>query len=379
MILDLVRLSIVDRYFISEIAKVFSTIMATLMLVMTSLLFLRALEQVNLGSLASESLLRFLGLQILRDTASLLAPAFFISALVTLGRMARDSELIAFNAGGLGPFRIYRSLLLFAIPLSLITAWFALVLQPYASAQIQLIEDMKNDQATRVAGLQSGRFYEQDDGRITFYAAHLGDDKRFENLFIQDRRSDPPRIVLSQHAYFLQDEITGERAIVLEDGRRFDGVAGSYDYGMAEFARYTFYIAYGGEGIDQRRRRSAMPTAELILSENLRDRAEIGHRLSAPLGILTLALLVIPLTSLSPRQRSAGRLFLALLAYFAFFNLQRLAENWMQTEVTPGWLGMLWYQPALVSSIYFVLMPGSFWFLRIMRSLSRLVGWARPD
>jgi len=259
-------LTIVDRYFIAEVAKVFGAIMATLMLVMTSMLFLRTLEQVGVGSLASDSVLRFLRLQILRDTASLVPPAFFISALVTLRRMARDSELIAFNAGGLGPFRIYRSLLLFALPLALLTGWLSLVLQPYASSEIQLIEDLKNDQAAQVAGLQAGRFYQQDGGGVTFYAGELGEDKRFRGVFIEDRRQETPQIVLGEVAYYRDQGGGAGRAVVLERGRSFDGAAGQLDYSMADFALYTYFISGDDGAGEQPRRRSAVPTAQLIAS-----------------------------------------------------------------------------------------------------------------
>jgi lipopolysaccharide export system permease protein len=359
-------LSIVDRYFLSELSKIFGAIMATLMLVMTSMLLLRTLEQVNVGTLGSESVLRFLGLQILRDIASLLPPAFFIAALVTLGRMARDSELIAFHAGGLGPFRIYRSLLLFAVPLALVTGWFALIMQPSASAEIQRIEESRDDEATQIAGLQAGRFYQQDDGRITFYAADLGKDGRFHTVFIQDRRPDKPRIVLSRSAFYSERPQRGERAVVLEDGTRADGQPGQRDFEVGSFRRYTYFLEQDPEADQAHTRRSATPTAELLGSESLRDRAELGHRLSAPLAIIALAMLAIPLTTLSPRQRGSGRLMLAFLAYFAFFNLQRVAENWMQSEVTPAWLGMLWYQAAIVLFVYLALVPGSFWFRRVL-------------
>jgi lipopolysaccharide export system permease protein len=376
-------LTIVDRYFIAEIAKVFGAIMATLMLVMTSMLFLRTLEQVDVGSLASDSVLRFLGLQILRDTASLLPPAFFISALVTLGRMARDSELIAFNAGGLGPFRIYRSLLLLALPLALLTGWLSLVLQPYASSEIQQIEDLKNDQAAQVAGLQPGRFYQQDGGGVTFYAAELGEDRRFRDVFIQDRRQQAPRIVLGEVAYYRDrsgDQSAEEgsgvgRAVVLERGRSFDGAAGQLEFSIADFARYTYFIDSDAAAGEQRRRRAAVPTAQLLASTSLPDRAELGHRLAAPFAILSLAVLAIPLTALSPRQRSTGRLFLAFLAYFAFFNLQRLAETWMESAVTPPWMGVLWYQLLIILLVYSSLTPGSFWFRRARARLLSRLGW----
>ena len=363
-------LSVADRYLLSEITKVFSAIILTLLMIMVSLLLLGTLEDVNLGALSSNAVFRYLGLQILRDTASLLPPAFFIAALVTLGRLARDSELIAFGACGFGPVQLYRAFLLFALPLSVITGWFALIGQPYASLQLQIIEDAKGERSTQVAGLRAGRFYQQEDGNITFYAAAIDDQNRFQGVFIQDRRAEKQRLVLSERGLYQRDANSGEQSIVLEEGRRYDGQPGTADYDFAEFDRYVYYLEPEGEVEIERRRRAALPTRELLGSDSLLDQAELGHRLSAPLAIYVLALLAIPLTTLSPRQRGTGRLLLAFLAYFAFFNLQRLAENWLETGVTPDWMGVLWYQAAILLMVYISLMPGSFW-LRQMRQRFR--------
>ncbi|WP_462322563.1 LPS export ABC transporter permease LptF [Halochromatium sp.] len=362
-------LSVADRYLLSETTKVFSAIILILLMIMASLLMLRTLEDVNLGALSSNAVLRYLGLQILRDTASLLPPAFFIAVLVTLGRLARDSELIAFGACGFGPIRLYRALLIFALPLSVITGWFALIGQPYASLQLQIIEDARTERSTQVAGLRAGRFYQQDDGNITFYAAGIDDKNRFQGVFIQDRRAEKPRLVLSELGLYQRDASTGEQVIMLEQGRRYDGRPGTADYDLAEFDRYMYYLEPEAELEVERRRRAALPTRELIGSDSLLDRAELGHRLSAPIAIFVLALLAIPLTTLSPRQRGTGRLLLALLAYFAFFNLQRLAENWFETGVTPTWMGMLWYQAAILLLVYLSLMPESFWLRQIRHRL----------
>jgi lipopolysaccharide export system permease protein len=72
---------------------------------------------------------------------------------------------------------------------------------------------------------------------------------------------------------------------------------------------------------------------------------------------------------LSPRRRSSGRLFLAFLAYFAFFNAQRLAEEWMTDGVTPPWLGALWYQAVIVALVFLALLPGSYAFRRLVARL----------
>jgi lipopolysaccharide export system permease protein len=85
-------------------------------------------------------------------------------------------------------------------------------------------------------------------------------------------------------------------------------------------------------------------------------------------------LVAIPLTAISPRQRTAGRMFLAFVAYFGFFNLQRLAENWMEIGVTPSWLGGLWYQLLMIALVYSVLVPESYWVKRINGQLLRRRG-----
>jgi lipopolysaccharide export system permease protein len=362
--------SVVDRYFLSEIARIFGAILVTLLLVTGSLLFLQTLEEVNIGALNADAVARFLGYQILRDMATLLPPAFFIGVLVALGRMARDSELIAFTAGGLAPLRVYRSLLLFALPLALITGWFALVIQPYASARIEQIREQQKEQANQVAGFQAGRFYQQEEGRITFYASSIDDERRFREVFLQDRGSDPPRLIVAQVAYYQQGD-RGQRTVVLEDGRRYDGRAGAGDWTIADFARYRYFVRDENAMADDlaRRRRSTRPSWLLWQSDRIADRAELWHRISAPFAIFTLGLITVPLTTLSPRQSGTGRMLLAFLAYFAFFNLQGLAETLMEDGVTPAWLGTLWSQAVVIALVFLSLLPESYWLRRLRRRI----------
>jgi lipopolysaccharide export system permease protein len=267
--------------------------------------------------------------------------------------------------------QLYRALLLFAVPLSLVTGWFALIGQPYASLQVQIIEDAQEQRATQVAGLRAGRFYQQEDGRITFYAAEIDERNRLRGIFLQDRRGERPSLVLADRGTYERDADTGAERVVLEAGRRYDGTPGTAAYRLAEFDRYTYFLDNDEAGEIERRRRAAQPTRELIGSDSRRDRAELGHRLAAPLAIYSLALLAIPLTNLSPRQRGTARLLLAFLAYFAFFNLQRLAENWYETGLTPPWMGVLWYQVVIVLILYLSLAPGSFWLRQVMAPIRR--------
>ncbi len=359
---------IVDRYVFREVSKVFVAIVVILLLIVTSLMFLRTLEEVNVGGLSIELVFRYLRLQIVRDTSSLLPPAFFLAMLVTLSRLSRDSELIALNACGIGPPRIYRILLLLAVPVAILTAWFALSLQPEAAAGIQTIRLQQKEQVAQIAGLQPGRFYVEEKGDVVVYVGEIDRQKLLGDVFILDRRGGESQLVVSDGGRHRIDEATGDHLVTLNKGHRFDGNPGSATFRIGDFEEYQIRIQGSGAAQRSSSKRATTPTMELVKSADLAARTELEHRLAAPLAIFTLAVLAIPLVEISPRQKTSGRLFLALLAYFSFFNLQRLAESWLENGVTPLWLGSLWYQFAILGVVYLILLPENFQVARIFRS-----------
>lgn len=375
---------LVERYLVSEAAKVFAAIVAILVMIVASMLFLRTLEEVNVGALSVHLVLEFLGYQILRDTPSLLPPAFFLALLVTLTRLSRDSELIALGACGIGPRRILGALMLLAVPVAALTAWVALFVQPWAATGIQQIRLQQQDQAAQIAGLQAGRFYVEEQGNLVLYIGELDRQQALGDVFILDRREATGRLVMSAAGRHRIETETGDHLVTLSSGHRFEGNPGSAAFMVGEFETYQIRIRASGASQAVITKRSTMPSVDLLHSDDPADRAELEHRLAAPLAILVLTILAIPLVSLSPRQRSSGRLFLAFLAYFSFFNLQRLAESWLATGVTPLWLTSFWYQILILGMVYLVLLPESLWLKGLGerwrgRMIRRVVGPPTPD
>ena len=368
-------LQIVDRYLIVEVLKTFLAIVSVLVLIVASMLFLRTLEEVNLGAMTAGVVLRFLGLQLISNVASLLPPAYFIAALATLSRFARDSELIALTACGVGPGRVYRALLLTGLPIALMTAWFSLVLQPDAAAGIAQIRYQQNEQASQIAGLRAGRFYVEDGGRLVVYIGEITRERGLGRVFILDRRGGLGRLVVSETGRHRVEESTGDNLVTLSNGHRFDGNPGEAQFMIGRFDEYQVRIRSSGGEPRSIPKRSAAPSMTLLGTGQTQDQAELERRVSAPIAIFTLAVIAVPLVALSPRQRTSGRLGLAFLAYFSFFNLQRLAESWLANGTTPPWLGSLWYQVLVLGLVYLVLAPESLWYRRIRE---RLHGGPRP-
>lgn len=358
----------IDRYLLREVLTVFLAILSTLMLVITSMLLLRILEEANLGALNANQVLRFLMLQLGRDISTILPPAFFLAVLVGLGGMARHSEIIALSAGGVGLWQIYRALFLAALPLALITAWLALDLKPWAVREIQVLRQQQVERGYQIAGLQAGRFYQQFDGAVTLYIEELDEHRRLRNVFIHDRRDEVERLVLSEEGFHRIDPETGDHLVTLLNGRRYDGNPGSAAYSVGGFERYRIWIE--SRTVEPHgRKRAARPTRELIATADPEARAELESRLAGPFAIFTLGLIAVPLSITSPRQRGTGRILIAFVTYLCFFNLQRLAESWLERGVTPLWLGSLWYQAFILAIVFLVLYSDSFWVRRFLKPL----------
>ena len=364
-------LPIIDRYILSEVIKTLLAILSTLMLIVTSMLFLRTLEEVNLGALNADLVLRFLGLQLVRDTSTLLPPAFFLAVLGALSRLARDSELVALNACGIGQRRLFRVLFLLAVPVALMTGWFALVLQPWAAAGIAEIRLQQKEQATQIAGIQAGRFYVEEAGRVVAYVGSAAKGQGLERIFVLQREGDKTRVVVSDSGHYRVEEQTGDHVVTLTNGHRFDGNAGEGNYLIAKFREYQMRIEGKGPQTQGVTKRTVTPTLELLKATDSASRAELEHRIAAPLAIFTLILIAVPLVVISPRQKNTGRFFLAFLAYFAFFNLQQLAESWLDSGITPMWLTSLWYQVLIVILVYLVIIPEAQWY----KALRERLGW----
>lgn len=359
---------VIDRYLLGEAVRAFAAIVVTFLLVMVTLLFLRMFETVALGQLNPDLVLRLVGFQALRYLPRLLPPAFFFAVLFVLIRMHRDSEMIAFAAGGIGPRRIYRAVLFPTLPLALLAAWFSLEVAPGAAASSYQILAEQKQKGAELAGLREGRFNEYSKGDLVVYVESIEDDRSMKNLFIQHRQHDRLELATAASGHYRFDGETGDHYVTLLDGYRYQGMPGQADYAIARFDRYTLRVAR--EEPRTVRKSAGLTTAELLRSPGDRSlRVELEDRFSYPLSVITLALIAIPLSRSLPRQGMYGRLIAAFLVYVTFLNLHSLAQNWLETGVTPPWLGMWWFQGVMLLIGALVLLPDTHAAQRFKRGL----------
>jgi len=355
-------MGVIDRLLLKEILKTLSVVLLVLALVLLSNTLVRYLGKAASGSVGTDILFIIVGLELVKALGLIIPPAFFFSVLWVLGRMYRDSEMVALAASGFGHGRIFRSVLLAAVPLAALVGVLVMEVLPWAKGRVAVL---KAQQATTadISIVRAGRFNEFSRGGLVVYTENLSPDGfKLEGVFVQDRQQGKLGLVTAENAYQTTDPETGERFVILTDGHRFEGVPGQLDYTIGRFEEYAVRIPdYGAEAYKPKQ--SAKSWQVLLASDDPGDWAEFQYRLSVPIALLAFGVLAVPLARSPPRSGVYGRLTLAVLLYFTFFNLQRVAERWIETGFVPTWLGM-WWLPALmlvVAGVIMLLDSNWFW------------------
>jgi lipopolysaccharide export system permease protein len=117
----------------------------------------------------------------------------------------------------------------------------------------------------------------------------------------------------------------GDRFIVLEHGRRYEGTPGEAEYRVTEFDRYAARIETR-ENIEPESTHKNMSTWGLITHPTNLNLSELIWRVGIPLSSLVLVLLAIPMSFVNPRAGRSANLLFALLTYMVYSNLLSVSQ-----------------------------------------------------
>jgi lipopolysaccharide export system permease protein len=161
-----------------------------------------------------------------------------------------------------------------------------------------------------------------------------------QNVFVNSVEDGKSSIVVARQGV-IESDGKGGQYLVLKNGRRYEGVPGRPDFRSMEFERYSMRVATRGPVLGADLKIDAMSTLALLAVPDQLTLAELLYRISAPIMAIVLMLLAIPLGFVNPRAGSSANLILALLIFFTYSNLSKLAE----ASVKQGKLsfGMAWW------------------------------------
>ena len=343
---------IFGRSLIREFGQVALTVGAVLLAITFTTQIIRLLGKAAGGSLPADAVMVMLGFGALNYLPIVISLTLFIAVLLTLSRCYRDSEMVVWFANGKSLLDFVRPVFLFALPLVLTVAGLSLYLSPWAlkqSAEYANSLDARSD----VSRISSGVFRESKNADRVFFVESVDlQSNKIENVFVQSVQHQKLGVVVAEKG-FQETHENGDKFMVLQNGRRYEGTPGQADYRMVDFERYAMRI-------ESQAKRSGAPSSKTMSpQEILRDPtperfAELHWRIGLPMSVLILSLLAIPLSYVNPRAGRSANLILAILIYMTYSNLMSIAQAWVaQGKISP--LVGLWPVHALMVLILFVL------------------------
>lgn len=339
------HLPVVDRYIFVECVKAWLGVVAVLLVLTLGVGFARFVADAAAGNLPAETVLTIASFSLVENLSIILPVSLLLAIMLTVGRLCTANEIAAMIAGGVGLGRLYRPFALFAFVLVGISGWISIYVAPNAVRSIHQIENLNSAALMQV--IEAGRFTVIDNGNVVFYAGAVDSESgRMSDVFVRirptsEQRRRGPVVVTAKTAVQERDADSGVRTLVLHDGWRYEGVPGQFNFRVTKFAEYGLRVQ-APTGAVKVSEIAAKPTTKLIGRTDPKAVAELQRRLSAPLSLLLLALLAVPLGYVSPRSGRYGKLILGIGIYVVYANALRLGEVWIAQSVVPAALGLWW-------------------------------------
>ena len=302
-----------------------------LVTIMITTLVIRILGFAANGSVNPKDALVLITLATLGYMAVLLTVSLFVAVLIVLVRWYKDSEMIVWFASGLSVSNLIGPILRFALPLIFIIALLALFVWPWANRESTLISQ-RFQQRDDVSMVVAGQFKESAKAERVFFIEELDVEKNeVKNVFVADSKNGRLSIAVASTGY-IQNSTGGEKAIVLNNGRRYEGQPAQPDFRILEFAEYNTKIR-NKEALSPAPRDREKTIRELLEDPNPAaknaNQAELLWRIGLPLMALGLVLMAIPLAYVNPRLGNYTAMFYAVLIYLIYSNLLNLTQNFV--------------------------------------------------
>jgi lipopolysaccharide export system permease protein len=342
---------LLDRYLAREILLPFAAgllfltqiLVATQILAQAEILFGSGVSLLDVGALVVLILPQLLGYVI--------PIAFLLGAVLGVGRLSDDREVMALGAAGLSPARLVRVPLLIAVGVAAAGLWLSLVAEPAAirMARVKLNEIVKRNVTNDV---KAGTFYDQIPN-YTLYAERVRGG-RWENVLIYDRTNPAAPVLALARQGRLEPLGQGqEMRLSLGDGEVHRDQTDSDEYVTARFGTAQVVVGLGTALTDRNalsRSSRELDTAGLrqrVAEARARGDAEdvrrwqgfLQRKISAPLVVLAFAILAVPLGA----SRRGGRAFgvgITFLLVVVHYLLLRGGEVLAQRGRLPPMLGL---------------------------------------
>jgi lipopolysaccharide export system permease protein len=343
---------IFHRALLREFASLAGAVFMTLFAIALTTRLIRLLGQAAGGQIPTDAVIAFLGFFALGTLPVLLSLTMFISVLLTLTRSWRDSEMVIWFGSGLPLTAWLKPVMLFALPQIAVIAALSLVISPWA-AQMGAQYVTRLESRDDVSRVNPGVFGETGNKeRVYFVESISGDAATVQNVFVSSVQQQKSGVSMSRVGR-TETAPNGDRFIVLEDGRRYEGAPGDEQYRVMEFQRYAARIETA-ESKEPQLSHKSMTTAQLLANPTPVNLGEALWRAGIPVSAAILVLLAIPMSFVNPRAGRSVNLLFALFTYIVYSNLLSVSQARVAQGRMDFGIGLWLVHAAMIALLVFM-------------------------
>ncbi len=334
---------IIDRYIIREILKPAVTISIVLISIFGCYIATRYLEDAVHGQLPGFTVIQLILLRIAIALEVLLPTTLYLSVVISLGRLYRDSEMTAMFACGISMARVLKSIFFVSVMFGMMVACFSLYIRPWAWGKFfELKARAKaNFDMTR---MKSGNFYELENGNRVIFTDKVNNKKNIaKHVFIQTKHNAILEVIYAEQARQYNDESTGKLILMFRNGFLYEFSQFGKNGRVSQFETMLMPLETK-DVIQPEYKIKAASTGHLIHSNNVEEIAELHWRFIAPVSTVLLALLGVSLSKSSPRQGKYSKVTTAIVIFGVYYNLIAITKKWVGQGVIDSIPGIWWVQ-----------------------------------
>ena len=338
--------TIISRYILRNLIVFFLAITFIIGLIVFGNQFVLTTQESLSFGIPIKELMPLVGFNMLRDIPIILTLSLFLSIIITISQLYKNSEAVVMNSIGLGD-RDFINLIKPIVFVSFIIVFYLTIFAvPWAKQQKRIAEDVTVN-ASEFSFITEGKFESFKNGEIVFYASESNitdtvGEQNMEEIFIYALDKGKPVIVLASEANKYTNAETESIYLRLKNGIRYEGLPGSENINILNFEQYDLEIVSGDiqKSISNFSEIEEKNTIDLLREGGVKANAEIQWRISQPISVLILSIFGIFLGKSSPRTGKGINLIIGIVVFMLYNNALLVAKSSIESSQLSPIIGM---------------------------------------
>ncbi|MDC1536732.1 LPS export ABC transporter permease LptF [Candidatus Thioglobus sp.] len=338
--------TIISRYLLSNLIVFFFAITFIIGLIVFGNQFVLTVQESISFGIPIKELMPLVGFNMLRDIPIILTLSLFLSIIITISQLYKNSEAVVMNSIGLDDksfISLIKPIIFFTF---IIVFYLTIFAVPWAKQQKSYAED-ETVNASEFSFITEGKFESFKNGEIVFYASEaeqndIVGEQNMEEIFIYALANETPVIVLASEAKKYTDAKNNSIYLRLKNGSRYEGLPGNENINILNFEKYDLEIVSGDvqKALINFSEIEEKNTIDLLREGGLKANAEIQWRLSQPISILILSIFGVFLGKSSPRTGKGVNIIFGIVIFMLYNNALLVAKSAIESGQLSPLIGM---------------------------------------